>query len=123
MTQSYIGTKQIMAWAQEKEGVAGYAVKYAEGYISWSPADVFEAAYLPIGHVSHLPLHQQRVIGEKTQLDDKVAKLKAFFGTELFDSVDPREKHRLFDQVDAMSDYSQILGARIAAFTAPVESI
>ena len=50
MTQHYIGTKQIEAWEQEKDGQPGYAVKYPDGYISWSPKDVFEAAYLPQGH-------------------------------------------------------------------------
>ena len=45
MTKSYIGTKEIQAWEQEKDGKPGYAVKYPDGYISWSPKDVFEAAY------------------------------------------------------------------------------
>lgn len=50
MTQHYIGSKQIMAWESEKDGKPGYAVKYPDGYISWSPKDVFEAAYLAQGH-------------------------------------------------------------------------
>lgn len=50
MTQHYIGTKQIVAWEQEKDGQPGYAVKYPDGYISWSPKGVFEAAYLAQGH-------------------------------------------------------------------------
>jgi hypothetical protein len=50
MTQHYIGTKQIVAWEQEKDGKSGYAVKYPDGYISWSPKETFEAAYLPQGH-------------------------------------------------------------------------
>jgi hypothetical protein len=45
MTHRYIGTKEITAWEQEKDGQPGYAVKYADGYISWSPKEVFEAAY------------------------------------------------------------------------------
>ena len=45
MTHSYIGTKEITAWEQEKDGQPGYAVKYADGYISWSPKAVFEEAY------------------------------------------------------------------------------
>jgi len=49
MTQNYIGSKQIVAWEQEKDGQPGYAVKYTDGYTSWSPKDVFEAAYLPQG--------------------------------------------------------------------------
>lgn len=49
MTQFYIGVKQVEAWEHEKDGVAGYAVKYPDGYFSWSPKEVFEAAYLPMG--------------------------------------------------------------------------
>lgn len=45
MTDHYIGTKRVTAWPQEKDGRPGYAVKYADGYISWSPKDVFEGAY------------------------------------------------------------------------------
>lgn len=43
--QKYIGTKVIEAEPQEKDGVAGYRVAYPDGYVSWSPATVFEAAY------------------------------------------------------------------------------
>lgn len=52
MTKDYYGTKRITAWPQEKEGQPGYAVKYDHGYISWSPKDVFEAAYQPITAMS-----------------------------------------------------------------------
>ena len=45
MTHRYIGTKQVTAWPQEREGRPGYAVQYPDGYTSWSPADVFESAY------------------------------------------------------------------------------
>lgn len=41
----YIGTKEIQAFPQTKEGRNGYAVIYPDGYSSWSPKDVFEAAY------------------------------------------------------------------------------
>lgn len=49
MTQSYIGTKQITAWPQEREGATGYAVQYPDGYTSWSPKATFEDAYFPMG--------------------------------------------------------------------------
>lgn len=52
MTEDYYGTKRVTAWAQDKDGVAGYAVKYDHGYVSWSPKDVFEAAYQPITAMS-----------------------------------------------------------------------
>ena len=46
MTHQYIGTKVITAWhATNKEGVSGMAVKYEDGYISWSPDTAFKAAY------------------------------------------------------------------------------
>ena len=41
MTQFYIGAKQVMAWPQDKDGAPGYAVKYLDGYTSWSPKDTF----------------------------------------------------------------------------------
>lgn len=62
MTQKYYGTKLIEAWPQQKNTQAtsdtpasfqeGYAVKYTDGYISWSPKDVFEAAYQPLNAMS-----------------------------------------------------------------------
>lgn len=66
--QVYYGTKRIEAWPQDKNlgpslradlggGVymesadiriaPGYAIRYPDGYESWSPKDVFEAAYRP----------------------------------------------------------------------------
>lgn len=52
MTQDYYGTKRVIAWRQEKDGKPGYGVKYADGYISWSPEDVFEVAYQPLNALS-----------------------------------------------------------------------
>lgn len=60
MTQHYIGSKQITAWEQEKDGQPGYAVKYSDGYTSWSPKEVFEAAYLPQG-LDGSCIHEQMV--------------------------------------------------------------
>lgn len=57
MTQDYYGTKRVTAWPENgpvrsEEGRAGYAVKYSDGYRSWSPKGVFEAAYQPINAMS-----------------------------------------------------------------------
>lgn len=117
MTHEYIGTKQVTAWPEEKYGAAGYGVKYADGYISWSPKAVFEEAYIDIGHVSQLPPHQQRVIGEKAELDKKARDLSAFIGLNpIFETLDAAEQERLKEQNDIMWQYSEILGTRIAAF-------
>ena len=52
MTLRYIGTKEVVAWPQSKPhpiadcpAMAGYAVKYPDGYTSWSPLEAFEKAY------------------------------------------------------------------------------
>lgn len=52
MTQHYIGTKQVVAWEQERDGQPGYAIRYPDGYVSWSPKETFEKAYLPMGRDS-----------------------------------------------------------------------
>jgi len=53
--RGYWGTKRVDAVFSPKvitdgsspSEIAGYAVRYPDGYISWSPQDVFEAAYKP----------------------------------------------------------------------------
>ena len=42
--QKYIGTKMVEAEKTEN----GYRVRYEDGYESFSPADVFENAYMPL---------------------------------------------------------------------------
>ena len=61
--------------------------------------------------------HQQRVVDEKTELDTKAKALSEFIGNNpIFDTLDPDEQERLKVQNDVMWQYSEILGARIAAF-------
>lgn len=61
--------------------------------------------------------HQQRVVDEKEELDKKATALSAFIGTnQIFETLDPAEQERLKEQNDVMWQYSEILGARIAAF-------
>lgn len=52
MTKDYYGTKRITAFPRELRGRAGYGVIYSDGYQSWSPKDVFEAAYQPVTAMS-----------------------------------------------------------------------
>lgn len=81
--KNYIGIKLVQAEQAEKDGKAGYKVVYADGYESWSPADVFEKAYMELGGNPELPskvsISQENVddfisdvyvstIGEKTTL-------------------------------------------------------
>ncbi len=60
--------------------------------------------------------HQQRVIDEKTELDDKLSKLVKFYDTDIYAKLDEAERVRLSRQGQLMSEYSDILGQRIAAF-------
>lgn len=142
MTQRYIGTKIITAiamtrlayneyrgWdlpADENGSDEGYLVEYQDGgkpnhpghvgYISWSPKEQFEAAYLPIGDVEGYQPHQVRVIAEKAQLDDKIAKLDAFTKTQAFKSLTALGYELLTTQLSCMREYSSILARRIHGF-------
>lgn len=145
--KTYIGTKIINAqpmtrgeynalqgWTLPADQVPtdpGYLVEYTDGgkpnhkdfagYISWSPADVFERAYRPLPdltpeQMASLQPHQQRVVIEKAELDEKLAKLLAFHGTATFNALPPDEQDRLIRQSVWMGEYSAVLGERIAAF-------
>lgn len=66
--KQYIGTKLIEAepakrgecykgpnmLSAEEAARDGYRVRYSDGYVSWSPKEVFEAAYLPVTVNEHL---------------------------------------------------------------------
>lgn len=107
----------------EDMGERGYLVEYTDGgkandsrhqgYISWSPADVFEKTYRPAG------TFQDRVRIELAELDEKHMKLAGWLGTPAAAAINPAELQRLRDQLDAMRDYSTILKERIDAFSAP----
>ena len=60
--------------------------------------------------------YQLRVIEEKEQLDEKLAKLILFFTNPIYLGLDDAEKVRLKRQVDAMGNYSAVLRERISAF-------
>jgi hypothetical protein len=48
-SRHYIGVKIVEAWPQSKAGEEGYAVRYPDGYTSWSPKETFEFSYFPMG--------------------------------------------------------------------------
>jgi len=136
--KQYTGTKTLKAkpmtlgeynelrgWTQpENDSPAetpGYLVEYQDGgkanhadfsgYISWSPADIFEKFYHPS------ETHQERVHEEKRELDDKAKKLSEFIGKNpLFEKLGAAEQERMKVQNDIMWQYSEVLGQRIAAF-------
>ena len=70
--RKYIGTKLIeaepcKAWKDmqdHKAGEDGYKVRYADGYESWSPRDVFERAYLKMTVNPHLRTNKPSISQE-----------------------------------------------------------
>ena len=59
---------------------------------------------------------QQRVVDEKTELDNKRKALVKFFDNENFYKLDEIERSRLERQYGVMNNYAHILGERIKAF-------
>lgn len=101
MTQYYVGVKIVKAWPEIKDGKEGYTVKYPDGYQSWCPKDVFEAAYFPMGATNDNTVTQEMVEGFLTNVsatsltDGKTTLVKGEMATgfvEYFPTscVDPR---------------------------------
>lgn len=60
--------------------------------------------------------HQQRVVDEKVELDERMRKLDAFMGTPTYFALHLDERMRLGRQMRLMNSLSLVLGDRIAAF-------
>lgn len=141
--KTFVGTKLVTAtpmtrldynvyrgWQLPKNEVgadAGYLVEYTDGgnpnddrhmgYISWSPAAQFDAAYTYIGDVTGLLPHQVRVLAEKAELETKVSKLDAFLRShDLAYKVTAPEGEILELQFMSMVMYFRVLSQRINAF-------
>lgn len=141
--KTYVGTKIIKAqpmtrqeyndyrgWqspADEEGTDEGYLVEYVDGgesnhpnhngYISWSPKDVFERAYvdmdLSAAEFDELPPHVQRVYAEIHQLDERENRLVDFGGTKAFQELSYEQKALLNIQGCVMGAYGEILSLRL----------
>ena len=60
--------------------------------------------------------HQERVVAEKADLDEKIGKLDVFIHGTIYPTLDEAERARLMRQLCHMRDYSNVLTERIAAF-------
>src|SRR5574343_92395 len=117
MSKFYVGVKIVFAWPEERvDGELreqGYHVRYEDGYESWSPKNVFEAAYLPMGESNNNTVTEQMVdlfTGKEldaTDMPDGKTTLvgcKTASGFMMYDTsscVDPKK-------------YDSILGSKIA---------
>jgi ABC-type phosphate transport system auxiliary subunit len=64
----------------------------------------------------NLSPHQERVILERLELEEKLAKLRTFLESHTFDNLYSAERGRLHRQYAAMMTYSNVLKERIDAF-------
>lgn len=143
--KQFIGTKMLLAMAMtlgdynalrgwsipgnEDPNRKGYLVEYPlvgddkpnhenfKGYISWSPKEAFESSYIEIPESKkNLQAHEQRVVGERTELIEKITKLHVFFRNPIFESLEQEDQDLLEKQVQLMMDYSDVLLKRINRF-------
>jgi hypothetical protein len=99
----------------------GYAVKYEDGYRSFSPKEPFEKAYLPLGHIGHLAPHQQRLVAEHALLANNCQKLSVYLASEESETIDPLDKELLTQQLRVMEQYQNILTMRVSRLPAMPE--
>lgn len=142
--KTYIGTKIVRAvpmtrlqynefrgWtvpADENPADEGYLVEYMDGgkpntaaydgYVSWSPKEQFDKAYVLVGEVQGncLAPHEVRVLAEQAELSDRIGKLKAFIGSERFNALPTEDRTLLSTKLEWMDGYSRVLAARISRF-------
>jgi len=60
--------------------------------------------------------HQQRVIDERNQLEERRKKLSDFMEGKQFFGLPEMERNRMRRQLKAMTEYSEVLSERIADF-------
>lgn len=104
--------------ADEDPDQLGYVVEYQDGgepnvegflgYVSWSPADVFERAYRPWN------TYVERMRLEHDDLDEKVRRLQDFINlSATFQTLSLARRQLLESQYEAMRCYRRILSIRI----------
>lgn len=99
------GANLTEATVRENLGNHGYLVQYPDGYRSWSPAKIFEAAY----RLSETPL--DRMQNELSALAERICN-----ATKTLYSVGPMseyERYLLKDQLEAMQRYAAVLCRRV----------
>lgn len=135
--QTYVGTKVLHAtpmgrgeydrlrgWTvpeNENPHDAGYMVEYTdggapnvpgyEGYISWSPKDVFEGTYKPVVVVQES--FKDRLKKEEVELFDKLMKLRSFITTQAFSALPSLDQSDLREQEHCMANYHWVLTRRL----------
>lgn len=100
----------------------GYLVEYTDGgkpnmdghagYVSWSPADVFEKSY-GVSVRQEPSTFLSRMQAEYAELNDRVGKLLAFIGSDSFYKIPEIEQEDLREQWEHMNRYAAVLFRRV----------
>lgn len=111
---------QLRGWelpADENGEDAGYLVEYTDGgqanhpaytgYISWSPAAVFERAY----NIAESRI--DRMLIEESELKERITKLSEFVAGDVYLKLHKDEQNLLAAQLSAMTTYYAILAMRL----------
>jgi len=141
----YEGTKRLYAWPltrgqyneyrgwetphDEDATEPGYLVEYTdggkpnhpahEGYVSWSPAEVFEATYREVVAIGDW---RTRVLVEHADLSTRLSKLSAFLDTEAFNALPRVQQELMRVQFEYMKGYANVLEQRLNVST-PLDEI
>ena len=106
---------QFRGWtlpADEDGEDEGFLVNFGF-HTAWWPKDVVDKHFVALPPA---PPHQQRVHVEALELRERVQKLKACIGSDLFTSLVPDEQLRLTRQYNLQCQLLQVLDERIANF-------
>jgi len=117
--RNIIGTEKYGTPLQPHNGRDALVDAYKEALdlVVYLRQAIYERDEKSASVVNILQNYQDRVINEKKELDKKAKDLSEFIGNSpIFETIDPAEQERLKVQNDIMWQYSEVLGARIAAF-------
>ena len=99
----------LVCYPDQIPNVEGY-----NGYVSWSPADIFEGTYKEIP--GGLQPHQTRVVIEHSQLVERAEGLESFIGSDNYFKLPEVEQKDLSEQLEAMIWYRNVLERRMSRF-------
>ncbi|MEQ1977590.1 hypothetical protein [Xenorhabdus sp. SGI240] len=66
--------------------------------------------------------HQQRVIDELAELNERIEKLSVFIGGDTYNTLEETDRYLLRVQRSAMYNYAEILHMRVKRFSPPPQS-
>lgn len=124
MTRGAYNTYRGWSLPENEEATdPGYLVEYLvggdsnhenhTGYISWSPADVFDQSYLEVGATEGILDWRQNVLAELAELEYRYVKLTDFLDKPKPPEVTDAQWDLMKSQAQAMRQYQTILILRL----------